>query len=77
MVMRRLREIIAEQFMVEENEITSDTSFVEDLGADSLDIVELTMAIEEEFDISEIDENDLKNIITVGDLAQYISDRID
>ncbi len=61
MVMRRLREILAEQFMLEEDEITSDTS----------------MAIEEEFEISEIEESDLKNIITVGDLAQYITDRID
>ena len=77
MVMRKLREILAEQFMLEEDEITSETSFAEDLGADSLDIVELTMAIEEEFDISEIEENDLKKIVTVGDLAQYITDRID
>ena len=77
MVMQKLRELIAEQFMMEESEITPETSFVGDLDADSLDIVELTMAIEEEFDVGEIDENDLKNIATVGDLAQYISDKVD
>ncbi len=77
MVMQRLKRLIAEQFMVDEQEITADTSFTDDLGADSLDIVELTMSIEEEFDISEIDDNDLPKLATVGDLARYISDMID
>jgi acyl carrier protein len=77
MVLQRLKSLIAEQFMVDEDDITLDTSFVDDLGADSLDIVELTMAIEEEFDISEIDEGDLPKLITVGDLSRYISERID
>lgn len=77
MVLQKLKRLIAEQFMVDEQEITADTSFTDDLGADSLDIVELTMAIEEEFDISEIDDNDLPKLATVGDLARYISDIID
>ncbi len=77
MVLQKLKQLIAEQFMVDEDEITADTSFIDDLGADSLDIVELTMAIEEEFDISEIDDNDLPKLLTVGDLARYIADKID
>lgn len=77
MVLQKLKKLIAEQFMVDEQEITADTSFTDDLGADSLDIVELTMAIEEEFDISEIDDSDLPKLATVGDLARYISDMID
>jgi acyl carrier protein len=77
MVLQKLKKLIAEQFMVDEQEITADTSFIDDLGADSLDIVELTMAIEEEFDISEIDDNDLPKLATVGDLARYIADIID
>ena len=77
MVLQKLKKLIAEQFMVDEQEITADTSFADDLGADSLDIVELTMAIEEEFDISEVDDNDLSKLATVGDLARYISEIID
>ena len=77
MVLQKLKKLIAEQFMVDEQEITADTSFADDLGADSLDIVELTMAIEEEFDISEIDDNDLPKLATVGALARYISEIID
>lgn len=76
MVLQKIKELIAEQFMIDEEEITSDTSFVDDLGADSLDIVELTMAIDEEFDIT-IDDSDLPKLQTVGDLSRYISDRID
>jgi len=77
MVFSRLKELLAEQFMVDEDEITLDTSFVDDLGADSLDIVELTMAIEEEFDISEISEEDISKLVTVGDVVRYISERIE
>ena len=77
MVMQRLKELLAEQFMLNQDEITSETTFAEDLGADSLDIVELTMALEEEFDISEISESDLARILTVGDLVRYITDKVD
>ncbi|HHU05206.1 MAG TPA: acyl carrier protein [Clostridiales bacterium] len=77
MVFSRLKELLAEQFMVDEDEITLETSFVDDLGADSLDIVELTMALEEEFDITEISEEDISKLVTVGDVVRYISERIE
>lgn len=77
MVFKRLKELLAEQFMVNEDDIKLDTSFADDLGADSLDIVELTMAIEEEFDITEISDEDLPRLITVGDVVRYISEKID
>ena len=73
MVFTKLREIICEKFGVDESEITPDTSFKEDLNADSLDMVEIVMAIEEEFDIGEIDEDDVSGIETVGDAVNYIS----
>lgn len=77
MIFKRLQEIIAEQFSVDEDSITLDTSFVDDLGADSLDIVELTMAFEEEFDIPEADDNELIKLHTVGDVVNYISKFVD
>ena len=73
MVFTKLREIICEKFGVDESEVTPDTSFKEDLNADSLDMVEIVMAIEEEFDIGEIDEDDVSGIETVGDAVNYIS----
>ena len=73
MVFEKIREIIAEQFSVEEAIITRETAFLDDLDADSLDIVELTMAMEEEFSIPEVPEDDLQKILTVGDLADYVS----
>lgn len=72
MVFEKMRKIIAEQFMLEENEITEATSFESDLNADSLDIVELTMAMEEEFDLPEVPEEELTSIRTVGDLVEYV-----
>ena len=65
--------MVAEQFMIDENEISADTSFVDDLGADSLDVVELTMALEETFSLPDTPEDELTNIHTVGDLADYVS----
>ena len=73
----KLRTLIAEQFSVGEDSIEMDTSFTDDLGADSLDVVELTMAIEEEFDIPETDEETLYKLLTVGDVFRYISSKID
>ncbi len=73
MIFQKICELISEQFAVNAESITSDTSFVDDLGADSLDVVELTMALEEEFGLPEVPEEDLKAIITVGDLADYVS----
>jgi len=72
MVFEKMRSIIAEQFMKEESEITEATSFENDLDADSLDIVELTMAMEEEFDLPEVSEDELSSIRTVGDLVEYV-----
>ncbi len=77
MVFKKLQEIIAEQFSVEEESVTMETAFVDDLSADSLDIVELTMSIEEEFDVPETDESELTKLKTVGDLVNYISKFVD
>ena len=73
MVLEQIIKMFAEQFMIDENEITADTSFVDDLGADSLDVVELTMAMEETFSLPDTPEDELTNIQTVGDLADYVS----
>jgi len=76
-IFERLRTLIAEQFSVNENSITMETSFVDDLGADSLDVVELTMAIEEEFYIPEVDEDTVNRLITVGDVVRFLSENCD
>lgn len=72
MIFEKIREIICLQFTVDEDTVKLSTSFVDDLGADSLDIVELTMALEEEFGLPEVPEEDLKAVITVGDLVDYV-----
>jgi acyl carrier protein len=77
MIFERLCELIAEQFSVDVDSITMDTSFEETLGADSLDIVELSMALEEEFDIGEIGDEDMSSIATVGDLVRFLQSRLD
>ncbi len=71
MAFDKVKEIVVEQLGVEENEVTMEASFIEDLGADSLDIVELIMALEEEFDL-EIPDKEAEKIATVGDAVQYI-----
>ena len=71
MVFEKTRKLIAAQFDIEEDKITADTAFVEDLSADSLDIVELIMAIEQEFEIS-IDDEKIENVKTVGDVVNQI-----
>ena len=63
---------VFEQFGVDKDSLSRDTSFVDDLNADSLDVVELSMTIEDEFGIGEISEEDLKNIKTIGDLVDYV-----
>ncbi len=73
MVLEKIIKMVAEQFMVDESEISAETSFTDDLGADSLDVVELTMALEESFSLPDTPENELMNIHTVGDLAAYVS----
>lgn len=68
----KVKSIIADQLGVSEDEIKTESSFIEDLGADSLDIVELVMAMEEEFEI-EIPDDQAENIKTVGDATNYIN----
>ncbi|NLH96206.1 MAG: acyl carrier protein [Clostridiaceae bacterium] len=70
-VFEKVRKIIVEQLGVEDDEVTLESSFIDDLGADSLDIVELIMALEEEFDI-EIPDSEAEKISTVGDAVEYI-----
>lgn len=67
----KIKKIVVEQLGVEEEEITLESSFIDDLGADSLDIVELIMALEEEFDL-EIPDSEAEKISTVGDVVDYI-----
>jgi acyl carrier protein len=67
----KVKKIIIEQLGVDENDISMDSSFIDDLGADSLDIVELIMALEEEFDL-EIPDSEAEKITTVGDAVDYI-----
>lgn len=77
MILEKLQSLIADQLGVAENSIDMDTNFEEDLGVDSLDIVELSMALEEEFDIGEMSEEDLAAIKTVGDLVRYLQGKLD
>lgn len=72
MVFEKMVELLSEQFGVEPESITLKTSFDEDLGADSLDLVELMMALEEEFDVGEIDEETARNLKTVGDVVDFV-----
>lgn len=68
----RVKEVIVEQLGIEDTStFSADTTFIDDLGADSLDVVELIMALEEEFDI-EIPENEAEKIVCVGDVIEYI-----
>jgi len=73
MVFEKLRKMISDQFGIDEEDIDMDTSFKDDLNADSLDLVELVMAIEDEFDLQVADE-DVENIKTVGDAVNYINE---
>ena len=69
----KVKEIIVDQLGVEEDEISMESSFIDDLGADSLDIVELIMALEEEFDL-EIPDEEAEKISVVGDVVEYIKE---
>ncbi len=71
MIFEKVKKIIVEQLGVEEDDIAMESSFIDDLGADSLDIVELIMALEEEFDI-EIPDSEAEKITSVGDAVEYI-----
>lgn len=74
-VFEKIKEIIVEQLGVTESTVTMEASFIDDLGADSLDIVELIMALEEEFDL-EIPDADAEKIVTVNDVVEYIKENV-
>ena len=74
-VFEKVKAIIVEQLGVVESSVEMEASFIDDLGADSLDIVELVMALEEEFDI-EIPDADAEKVVTVGDVVEYIKDNV-
>lgn len=74
-VFDRIKTIIVDQLGIDGNKVTPEASFIDDLGADSLDMVELIMAIEEEFEI-EVPEEEAENITTVSDAMNYISSKI-
>ncbi len=71
MIFEKVQEKVAEQLGVDADEVTLESSFIDDLGADSLDIVELLMALEEEFDI-EIPDEEAEKLASVGDVVDYI-----
>lgn len=73
-IFKKVKEIIVDQLGIEE-ELTEDTTFIDDLGADSLDMVELTMALEDEFNIS-ISDEEAQQIKTVGDAVEYIDNEL-
>ncbi|HBN56549.1 MAG TPA: acyl carrier protein [Lachnospiraceae bacterium] len=75
MEFEKLQEIVAEVLNLDANEITMDTTFVDDLGADSLDVFQIIMAIEEEFDI-EISNEDAEKIVSVGDAVERIKEEL-
>ena len=75
-IFEKVKVIIVEQLGVAETAVTLEASFIDDLGADSLDIVELIMALEEEFD-TEIPDADAEKVVTVGDVVDYIKDHVE
>ena len=75
-IFRTMQDLIVEQFAVEMEDVTMESSFEDELGADSVDLVELVMAIEEEFEIDEIAEEDLVKLKTVGDCVRYLSAKL-
>ena len=72
-IFEKVKDIIVEQLGVAENTVTLEASVIDDSGADSLDIVELVMAIEEEFDM-EIPDEDAEKVVSVGDVVEYIKE---
>ena len=72
-IFEKLKELVVDQLGVEEDEVTMEASMQDDLGADSLDLVDLVMSVEEEFGVKVADE-DLENITTVGDIVDYIEE---
>ena len=77
MIFEKLCALIAEQFNVDADTISMETSFADDLNADSVDIVDLSMAMEEEFGIDELGEEEAASITTVGDLVRFLQNKVD
>ena len=75
-ILKVLRELVAEQFAKDPEDIDLDTAFEGDLGADSVDLVELVMAMEEEFEIGEVQEEELSGLKTVGDAVNYLAGKL-
>ena len=75
MEFEKLRDIIVEVLNVDESEVKMDSTFVDDLGADSLDVFQIIMGLEEEFDI-EIPDGDAEKVVTVGDVVDYIKENV-
>ena len=75
MVFEKIQSILSEQFEVEADSITLDTDIVEDLGADSLDVVDMLMSLEDEFDV-EIPDEKIEKLRTVGDVVAYIEENL-
>ncbi|MBC8610628.1 acyl carrier protein [Massilimaliae timonensis] len=74
MVLEKVTEILCDQLDVDAEKVTMEASITDDLGADSLDVVDLVMSLEEEFDV-EIPDEEVENIKTVGDIVKYIEDK--
>ncbi len=75
-VFNKLQGLIAEQFDIKPEEITLQSSFTDDLGADSVDLVELVMTLEDEFELDEIQDDDLSQLKTVGDCVRFLLDKL-
>ena len=75
-IFKTMQDLIAEQFAVNADDVTMNSSFEDDLSADSVDLVELVMAMEEEFEIDEIPEEDLLTLKTVGDCVRYMTAKL-
>ena len=73
----KLCKLIAEQFGVDPETVTADSAFVDDLGADSVDLMDLSMALEDEFGMEEMDSDEIESIVTVGDLHKYMQEHLD
>ncbi|AVP53699.1 acyl carrier protein [Clostridium tetani] len=76
MILDKVKDIISEQLGIDPEEIKMESSFVDDLGADSLDVVELIMALETEFDL-EIADEDAEKVATVGDVVEYLRNHVE
>ena len=75
-IFKTMQDLIAEQFAVNADDVTMNSSFEDDLSADSVDLVELVMAVEEEFEVDEIPEEDLLTLKTVGDCVRYLTSKL-